>query len=373
MARTIEERLNALSMRRKGADRLAVLTADSLSLESFRTKLNEAETWQKKADGKPYTRYALGAMQEVDPAYTRISLETASRVANQLGKRVGGFDLDFQLQGSVPLNVHIRGISDVDLLTLIDKQFHTYALAGVRGASYPPAGSGVTSLGELKRLRSEEEPALKRAFPTAKVDTSGSKAIKIEGGSLARAVDVVPSHWFDSIDYQKSGQTHERGVIILDRKANTTVTNYPFKHIKLVDERDTFLAAGGLRKAIRLCKNVKADSDRVIDLSSFDIAGIMYHADQSTLRMGVFYELTVLAETQRYLDYLYNNKDEARKLDVPDGTRKIFDSERKLSSLLSLSSEVDELVRSVAGEHRMMASLLGTSDARQVLKEVSVR
>lgn len=373
MARNIEARLNALNMRRKGADRLAVLTADSLSLESFHSKLNEAEAWQTKAYGKPYTRYALGAMQEVDPTYTRISLETASRVAKQLGKRVGGFDLQFELQGSVPLNVHIRGISDVDLLTLIDRQFLTYATAGARSGTYAPAGPGVTSLEQLKLLRAEEEPALRRAFPMAKVDTSGSKAIKIEGGSLARAVDVVPSHWYDSAAYQQSGQRHDRGVIILDRKANATIKNYPFKHIKLVDDRDKFLAGGGLKQAIRLCKNVKADSDLTIDLSSFDLAGIMYHADQSALRTGAFHELAVLAEAQRYLDYLHNNKSEARALEVPDGSRKIFDSERKLDSLLALSCEMDDLLRSVAAEHHMMTSLLATTDVRQVLNQARVQ
>jgi hypothetical protein len=370
MARNINERLSSLSARRKGADRLAVVTADSMAYDSYQRKLYVPESWESRAGGKPYTRYALGAMQEVDPDYTRISMQTAERVANQLGKRVGSFDLEFRLQGSVPLNVHIRGVSDVDLLTLIDKRFLSYDASGVRAGTYWPSTD--TSLQLLSQLRAEEEPALRKAFPAAAVDTTGSKAIKISGGSLARSVDVVPSHWYDSADYQRTGELHDRGVIILDRKANRTVTNYPFKHIKLVSDQD-LLAGAGLRKAIRLCKNVKADADKSIALPSFDIAAIMYHADLAALRLGAWHELAILAETQRHLDYLYYHPDEAKSLYVPDGTRRIFDTEAKLSALLSLSCEMDELSKAVANEHDLFASVSTNDRARQLLREVRVQ
>ncbi|PTR30761.1 hypothetical protein C8J98_10672 [Luteibacter sp. OK325] len=369
MATNIQERISALKGRRKGADGLAVVAADNVALESYRRKLYLPEIWEGRAGGKPFTQYALGAMQEVDPDYTRISLETADRVANQLGKRVGGFNLDFKLQGSVPLNVHIKGVSDVDLLTTIDGQFLTYDKSGIRSNTYWPSADN--SLQQLINLRNEEEPALKKAFPAASVDTSGSKAIKIFGGSLARSVDVVPSHWYDGADYQRTGQLHDRGVIILDRKANQTVTNFPFKHIKLVSDQDA-IAVGGLKKAIRLCKNVKADSGRDIALPSFDIAAIMFHADLAALRMGVFHELAILAETQRYLDYLYYHPNEAQRLYVPDGTRRIFDTEAKVSALLALSSEMDELSKAVAAEFRLLGPIPTSDSARQILKEVRV-
>jgi hypothetical protein len=72
-------------------------------------------------------------MQEVSPDYTRISIETAERVGRQLDAAltVTGLSVEFRLQGSVPLNVHIRGVSDVDLLNL-DVGFLTYATIGVR-------------------------------------------------------------------------------------------------------------------------------------------------------------------------------------------------------------------------------------------------
>jgi len=370
MARNIEERISSLRTRRKGADRATVLRADSAAYDSYLHKMYLPEVWEQRAGNKPYTRYALGAMQEVDPEYTRISMQTAERVANQLGKRVGSFNLDFRLQGSVPLNVHIRGVSDVDLLTLIDREFLSYDQSGIKAHTYTPTST--TSLDQLVQLRREEEPALKIAFPMVTVDTSGSKAIKMSGGSLARSVDVVPSHWYDTADYQRTGELTDQGVIILDRKANRTVTNFPFKHIKLVSDRDGF-AAGGLRKAIRLCKNAKADSDRDIALPSFDIAATMFHADQAALRMGAVNELAILAETQRHLDYLYSHPDEAARLDVPDGTRRIFDTDAKLNALLFMSCEMDELLKAVAAEHDLFGLASSNERARQILNEARVQ
>ncbi|MEB2091786.1 hypothetical protein VDS19_15170 [Xanthomonas campestris pv. campestris] len=187
MAKTINERITALKSRRSGEDRFDLLVEDKAALANYIGKMLREEAWEKKASNKPNTRYALGAMQEVDADYTRISTETAMRVANQLEKRVKAFNLEFHLQGSVPLNVHIRGVSDVDLLTLINERFYNYDPNGIRALAGAYQPTQLTSLQELKDLRNEEELALRNAFQAAKVDTTGSKAIKISGGSLARS------------------------------------------------------------------------------------------------------------------------------------------------------------------------------------------
>ncbi|CCP15511.1 hypothetical protein SMRA8_1486 [Stenotrophomonas maltophilia RA8] len=371
MARTVDERISALRARRRGEDRASLMAQDSVAVAKYVEKIGQKEAWETKATSKPNTRYVLGAMQEVDADYTRISTETALRVAKQVENRIAGFGLEFHLQGSVPLNVHIRGVSDVDLLTLISAQFLSYDPGGLRatsGAYYPTA---LTSLQQLKDLRAEEEPALEDAFPAATVDKQGSKAIKISGGSLARSVDVVPSHWYDSADYQRSGALHDRGVIILDKKNNVTMTNYPFKHIREVSDRD-LVAMGSLKKAIRLIKNIKADADQDIALPSFDLAAIMFHADMDALRNGHWYELAILAETQRHLDDLYHRPDYSKLLLVPDGTRVIFDSPAKWSALLTLSCEVDRLLEAVANENSIGLPANNHGDRRQLIKSVSL-
>ncbi|TBF35275.1 hypothetical protein ELG88_08625 [Rhizobium leguminosarum] len=377
MATDINERLTRLRTRRSGFDRADRVSKDAAT--SVYAKHLLGEGWEKRAKDQPYTRYCLGAMQEVDQEYTRISVETAERVGNQLrnGLDAIGVLVEFRLQGSVPLNVHIRGVSDVDLLAL-DTGFLTYATYGrmsLRGEYAPP--SNRTSLSILANLRKHAERILADKFPAATVDTSGGKAIAISGGSLARPVDVVPSHWHDTMDYQTSKLERDRAVTIMDKKLEKTLDNLPFLHIHRVNEND-LVAAGGVKKAIRLCKHVKNDAiedGRKMVFPSFDIASTMYHADLSALRVGAVYELAILAETQRFLDELYHDEAKAKSLYTPDGSRKIFDTEEKYQGLRSLSYEIDELAREVAKEQSYLlrqtpdATIL---DSRKVLRETYV-
>jgi hypothetical protein len=359
MARDINRRIQQLRTRRGGLDRINKISMDA-QIRARADSITE-EAWQKRASNKPNTRYALGAMQEVSTEYTRISVETAERVGRKLSVALtaNGISVDFRLQGSVPLNVHIRGVSDVDLLT-IDTGFYTYATAGMlslQGFYVSPTSR--TSLGVLSDLRAAVERILKDKFPAATVDMSGGKAVAISGGSLARPVDVVPSHWYDTVAYQSSRQEHGRGVTILDKKVPQTIDNYPFLHIKRVGDRCD-AALGGLRKSIRLCKNVKADAESEgseITLPSFDIASAMYHADMAALKIGSIYELRILSETQRFLDLLACNHDYAKTLMVPDGSRPIFDTPAKLKGLNQLSIEMDELAKEVAKEQRPILAL----------------
>ena len=371
MARNITGRLDRLRKRRTGTDRLTQLTGDAkigLLMKSL-----TPEAWQERAPStKPYTQYALGSLQEVGPDHTRISIETAEGVGRQLkeGLEGAGYSVDVRLQGSVPANLHIRGVSDVDLLSL-DTSFYTYGIVARRSQpGFYTDPTPRTSVGVLMGLRTEAEKVLKVKFPSATVDCSGSKAINISGGSLARPVDVVPSHWWDTADYQACSQEHDRGVTILDKKVPTTIDNLPFLHIKLINDRDAAVR-GGLKKAIRLCKHVKEDAEEdgtKITLPSFDIAATMYHANQQALAVGYVYELGLLAETQRYLDFLAQHPNEARKLWVPDGSRKIFDTDAKLAGLRALSFEMDDLLTEAAKEQApQLGSTPSWYDSRNVL------
>lgn len=98
---------------------------------------------------------------------------------------------------------------------------------------------------------------------------------------------------------------------------------------------------------------MKNDAENVasaMQLPSFDIAALMYHANQDALRSGSIYELAILRETQRFLDWCYRNPEAARQLRTPDGSRIILDSEAKAAGLLTISNEMDALAMEVAKE-----------------------
>lgn len=374
MTRTGDDLLRSLKRRRSGADRLEYL--DSTGRLAALAKQLGKEAYESKAAGL-HTQYALGAMAEVDVDYTRISIETADRVESQLNKRLAaaGYTMEFRRQGSVPLNVHIRAVSDVDLLAIESRSLY-YSVAGVRAqrGAYTPAA--VDPLSILAKLRSQCEIDLDLAFPVAKVDKSGDKAIKVLGGSLPRAVDVVPAVWSDTVTYQSTCDETYRGVAIYHKGDNTTIENLPFLHIRRIADGCN-LTRGSLRKAIRLCKNIKADVEEEgtrIDLSSYEIAGLMYHADQNALLSGSIYELAILAEAQRHLDALWHNQEYAKTLDTPDGSRKILDEPRKITGLLHLSTALDNLLTEVAREQSPAVRAMSAparEDARRAVRTLS--
>ncbi|MDV1909423.1 hypothetical protein [Klebsiella pasteurii] len=87
-----------------------------------------------------------------------------------------------------------------------------------------------------------------------------------------------------------------------------------------------------------------------IELSSYDIASLMYHADGNNLRHSQYYELAVLVETHRWLNYLAQNPNAAMLLYVPNGTRKIIDKNETFAELLKLTGMVNSIVTEVLRE-----------------------
>ena len=345
-----ESRVQSLKQRRQGVA-LSVNNYDSASYAGLNKAATLKESWETRSAYGPATTYALGAMQEVEKRNTEISIETANRIQNQLIERLSrkGITAESRLQGSVPLNIHIKGVSDVDLL-IIDKQMLRYDAAGVKANSY--FATSKTDDNILSILRIECADILREAYPAANVDESGSKSLKITGGSLAREVDVVPSIWWDTAEYQSTNLEYYRGIFIYDISKESTIENLPFLHIQRIKDKceQTY---GGLRKSIRLLKNLRAEAAKEgneINLSSYDIASIMYHADVNNLAQGRFYELAVLSETQRFLDFLWNNFDYAKSLEVPNKTRKIFEKDSQKNEIGRLSHIVDTLVSDVTNE-----------------------
>jgi hypothetical protein len=140
LARNIDKRLGSLEARRRGTDRIAALSAESARQVLQKSLLEES--YVKRARAQRHTRYALGAMQAVDADYTRISLEEATRVGRQLesGLAKKGLTAELRLQGSVPCDIHIRGVSDVDLLLLEDRyiRYDTQGPKAIRGEYRSP-------------------------------------------------------------------------------------------------------------------------------------------------------------------------------------------------------------------------------------------
>jgi len=202
--------------------------------------------------------------------YTDKTYEESQRIQDQLDKAFssGHIPVEFEHQGSVTNNTHIKYHSDIDLLVASGK-FVSVA---------PPVSADPVYTGnpfeDLRQIRGICENTLQTQFPKADVDTSGARSISISGGSLARKIDIVPCNWLHTSQYVQ-GETHYKGIKILNIKDNRRETNYPFLHNFRINRRDEEVG-GNLKPLIRLIKSIKSDSDTAIDVSSYDITGLCY-------------------------------------------------------------------------------------------------
>jgi hypothetical protein len=288
-------------------------------------------------------QYAIGAMQPIDPDYTKRTIEQRNRVERQLsdGYAAAGLGVDFDYQGSVTNDTHIRAHSDVDLLT-VERRFSVVQPPN----SALPMYQG-DSIEDLRELRKSAASTLRVAYPTAKVDETGSKAINVSGGSLRRKVDVIACAWWRTVEYVKDPQKHWLGIVLLDNEKGERVPNKPFLHNKRIEDQDV-ITKGGLRKVIRLLKSLKYDSDDKISISSYDVAGIVYNIfdDWLTPRPGA--DLALVESCRKYLNYLLYDKTYRETLEVPNKSRRVFcEDGADETGLRELSMALDMLVREI--------------------------
>lgn len=306
------------------------------------------EAYENKGNGDA-TRYALGAMEAVDAKYTSVSLGEGDRVAKQIKDKLPiKMPVTTRLQGSLALDIHIRASSDVDILVLAE-WFLTHDTSTAPSKSYTSI-PGTTTIGELYSLRQQCELILPVAYPAATVDIDKAKSITLEGGSLARKVDVVPAHWHDTSGYQTTGHEAFRDVFIFNKEEFVRQSNRPFMHMLLINHLDGE-SGGGTKRAIRLLKCLIRDADRDYTLTSFDVASLIYHMTKDELTVPWYLPLQLLNRVESFLVRLETNPGYARQLQTPDGTRKILNESKTEVDLCALRAELTALIEAVGTDY----------------------
>ena len=307
-----------------------------------------SETLGLSAESQKYVRMA---MMEVDEDYTRKTKEAGEAAKNHLKKELQS--VEFRYQGSVMTNTHIRGASDIDLLVLCTKFSHTdidrvrRELNDIQNHSYTElsylrAFSNRFSLytgntnEDLKQLRSDIECIMQNHY--IKCDISKPKSVKITNQNLHRDVDVVTSCWYDTYYYVLHGENERnRAISIYNKDTNTDKgPDYPFLGISRINERSAE-TQGRLKRMIRFLKNVRSDSDKDIDLTSFEINAICYSIDVSEYRYKEYKELVYLLWQVMY--HLIKDGT-ASQLKSVVGDEYVFTTQKKIESLKLLEDEV---------------------------------
>jgi hypothetical protein len=197
-------------------------------------------------------------------------------------------------------------------------------------------------------LRKESVKVLKDKFPQATVDDSGSKAVAVSGGSLTREIDVVLCHWWNTKEYLDNKVKANRGIQVLDANTEERIGNKPFLHNWHINDKDTTVG-GGLRKSIRLLKNLKYDREPEAGISSYDIAALSFNMAESDLNVSPGAYLKLAKSTSGFLNSLIANSQLRDSLYVPNGTRKVFgDAGATLASLKEITAELDTLLAEIS-------------------------
>lgn len=299
--------------------------------------------------------YIRVAMKGVEPEYTQKSIDAGERVKDHLSKKLS--DITFKYQGSVMTNTHIKGYSDIDLLTISEK-FYSYDATKVkqilesdetrakyRQSSLEKMEKEVNTstyqgnaLQDLRQLRLDSEDILMDVYDIC--DTSKPKSIKIKNQSLNREVDIVIANWYDDVTSIINEKGDYRGIQVYNKEIHAKGDlDFPFLSIKRINERSSE-TNGRLKRMIRFLKNVKADSNQNIDLSSFDINAICYNIEVSKYSTLVFYELIPVIYNQ--LKEICISRAKADSIISVDGREYIFRYNiKKLNNLKILMAEVE--------------------------------
>ena len=351
------KRLASLKERRQGSRERAIYESmDSHSADfavASGKDVRKAESFELLNETAG-VKYSIGAMAPVDSKSTEVSINEGNRVADSLIKSLNnqGETVTKRLQGSVALDIHIKGHSDVDMLIVINNPVNI-ELPKIDPNRYSPSTDSRSLINIAKDVRVKSEKILPINFPKANTDISGNKSIAMSGGSLSRKVDVVPAIWYDSREYQQTNQEHDRGIKIYHKKNHAFILNHPFKHIKLVDDRDS-VYSGNLKCVIRLMKNMIADMPEykkrtAKKLSSYDLAAIGYHMN-GELSLPSYMRLGLVEKTRSHLELLSFSAEYRNSLYVPDGSRAIFNEPEKIDALEILHKEFSDLAISIYNE-----------------------
>lgn len=296
------------------------------------------------------------AMMAVPLEYTERSIEAGRRVEEHLRTLQ---NKEFRRQGSVMTNTHIKAYSDIDVL-VISTKFYSWDSLDVkmllsnteRRNMY--GESSITKLQnennnssyqgddiyDLSLLRTNSESILSSFYNQC--DTSHPKAIKIRNTALNRNVDVSIACWYDDVMSIINDKGEYRGVRLYNKKLNLKEkADFPFISIKRINDKSA-ATNGRLKRLIRFMKNVKAELDQDIDLSSFDINAICYDIDTSEYSDKSFIELVPVIYRQLY--NICNDTAHANSIISVDGREYIFrGNNSKLESVRATLSAVSQI------------------------------
>lgn len=288
-------------------------------------------------------KYLAESMRQIDQKYNNKTFDAASRVQKHLQDNYKlHFNRAYKTQGSVKTDTNIKVHSDFDLLTIIDR-YHFLEPGLPNESSYNESSPD----DDIKDLRNQSIKILKGIYD--EVDTSGAKSISIFNKSLNRKVDIVFCFWYHSKKYIETKDEHFKGVYLYEFPTESKVRDFPFAHINNVNHKGTSTSDGS-RKGIRLLKNLKADSDTTIKLSSFQLTSLVHTIENTSLHYSFGNELSIAKAISDEMNKLINEPNYRKSVKSPTGLENPFEKDEVIPEIRKIKEDLDTLIIDSARE-----------------------
>lgn len=316
----------------------------NLQSRKFDSELNESLISKSfsSTDIPDNVKYMVESMRPIDNRYNEKTIEAAQRVQSHLEK---GFNLHFKrayrTQGSVRTRTNIKVHSDFDLLVIIDR-YH-YPQKVDPNNTYTSSDPNE----DIIEMRKQAVKILKEIYD--EVDDSGEKSISIYNKSLKRKVDIVFCFWFHSDKYNETKNEYYRGIYLYKFPTKTRIKDFPFATIQNVNFKGDSTSDGS-RRGIRLLKNLKADSETKICLSSFHLTTIVHSIENILINYSHGEELKIAQEISKELKKLCNNSEYRKSVKSPNGIESPLADDNLLPELKKIMADLDSLIEDSAKE-----------------------
>lgn len=308
-----------------------------------------------------YVRFAMAA---VDDKFTDDIKKAGNNVKTHLQRTLS--NVDYEYQGSVMTDTHIKANSDIDLLVISNRFFNipsnfelqsmindyslntsqrTLAQDIINSPRFTEDSDAV-----LLQNRKLSEETLQRQYISC--DTKKSKCVTIYNSDLRKYVDTVIACYNDDVFSLKNLREKKyRGIKIYEKNVGTGKTDHPFFTIDSINTKSA-LAHGRLKKMIRFLKNFMFDSSyNYQELKSFGVNIICYNIEVS--RYNTLHYVELLLIMQQQLKKIITDSIYMSSLTSIDGSEKLFyDSngnfyDKKFNEVKQLENELSFLINDI--------------------------
>ena len=278
-------------------------------------------------------RYCLECMQEIDVSYAYKAFYISKKIQEKLQK---GFEelnakVDFRYQGAIQTETNITLYGDLELMVIIEVT----------------EGNPVK---KIKTLTVDIMHMLTKETTYQSVDNSDKTRIIVTTTKPTSEISILPSIWIDNPEFRSTKREIDRGISEYNLTAKTIKKYLPFKNMARVNAKDR-KTNGGLKKLIRLLRNLQKDADQPIELSEYEIAAIVFAIPDKQLMYDENHALALLGICSAQLHRISKDQDYLEKMISPSERELVFGKKPgKMEQVQLLKHELDMLISDLKEE-----------------------